>query len=266
VSDTALGKPIEGTQNLYAWGDSHILKLYDSSTSVSFVKNLGHIERTLYEAGLPVPQVGELIEIRGGLGQIYERIDGGSMAEALLGIAEAEPSTIAELARTFAEVHASIHAHNGIPELPAQRMLAAVIRGIDILPPDLKEATLQAFEKLPEGSRLCHGDFHPLNVILSPRGPVVIDWNNAHVGDPLEDVARTEVILSGLSAAQPSYRPIIDPFRQAYLAHYCQIASVDLGQLAPWQPIVAAVRLSDNVPEQAWLLERIRRGLAPRSS
>lgn len=264
MSAMSLGKPIDGTPNLYAWGEGQILKLYDSSAPADWVESLGRIERALYEAGLPVPKVGELVEIDGGLGQVYERIDGGSMAEALLGIAAAEPGTITELARTFAEVQATIHAHDGIPELPSQRFLAAVIRRIDVLPSDLKEATLKAFDKLPEGDRLCHGDFHPFNVLLSSRGPVVIDWNNAHVGDPMEDVARSEVILSGVSVAQPSYRPMIDPFRQAYLEHYCQLVSVDPQRLVPWQPIVAAVRLSDNVPEQEWLLERIRTGLVPR--
>jgi len=264
MSARPLGKPIAGTHNLYAWGEGQILKLYDSSAPAEWVESIGRIERALYEAGLPVPKVGELVEIDGGLGQVYERIEGGSMAEALLGIAGAEPGTIAELARTFAQVHASIHAHGRIPGLPSQQLLATVIRRIDVLPPDLKETTLKAFGKLPEGNRLCHGDFHPFNVLLSSRGPVVIDWNNAHVGDPMEDVARSEVILSGLSVAQPLYRPIIDPFRQAYLEHYCQLASVDPEQLVPWQPIVAAVRLSDNVPEQEWLLERIRTGLVRR--
>lgn len=260
-----LGKPIDGTQNLYAWGEGHILKLYDSSVPADWVQSLGQIERALYEAGLPVPKVGALVEINGGLGQVYERIDGGSMAEALLGMARADPDTIAQLARVFAEAQARIHAYGSIPGLPAQRqLLSTVIHRIDVLPPDLKEATLKAFDQVPEGDRLCHGDFHPYNVLLSPRGPVVIDWNNAHIGNPLEDVARSALILSGLSVAQPSYRAIIDPFYQAYLERYCQLASVDPQQLVAWQPIVAAVRLSDHVPEQEWLLEQIRTGLLPR--
>ena len=44
--------------------------------------------------------------------------------------------------------------------------------------------------RLPDGDRLLHFDLHPLNVILSPTGPVVIDWTNACVGGPGVDVAR----------------------------------------------------------------------------
>jgi aminoglycoside phosphotransferase (APT) family kinase protein len=45
-----------------------------------------------------------------------------------------------------------------------------------------------------EGGQLLHLDLHPGNVILSRRGPVVIDWTNARAGDPALDIAVTWVI------------------------------------------------------------------------
>ena len=45
-----------------------------------------------------------------------------------------------------------------------------------------------------EGDRLLHLDFHPDNVLLSPHGPVVIDWTNARPGKPALDDALTWVI------------------------------------------------------------------------
>jgi aminoglycoside phosphotransferase (APT) family kinase protein len=45
-----------------------------------------------------------------------------------------------------------------------------------------------------ENARLLHLDLHPDNVLLSPRGPVVIDWTNARAGAPALDVALTWVI------------------------------------------------------------------------
>ena len=46
------------------------------------------------------------------------------------------------------------------------------------------------------GDRLVHLDLHPLNVILSDKGPVVIDWPNAARGDGNTDVALTWVLIS----------------------------------------------------------------------
>ncbi|TMA37195.1 MAG: aminoglycoside phosphotransferase family protein, partial [Deltaproteobacteria bacterium] len=42
-------------------------------------------------------------------------------------------------------------------------------------------------ETLPDGDQLCHGDMHPGNIMLSRRGPMVIDWTNARRGHPAAD-------------------------------------------------------------------------------
>jgi len=41
-----------------------------------------------------------------------------------------------------------------------------------------------------------HLDLHPLNVMVGPKGPVVIDWTNACLGDPDVDVALAWVLMS----------------------------------------------------------------------
>jgi aminoglycoside phosphotransferase (APT) family kinase protein len=47
---------------------------------------------------------------------------------------------------------------------------------------------------LAGGDYLVHLDLHPLNVILSPNGPVVIDWSNAARGAGPADVALTWLV------------------------------------------------------------------------
>jgi aminoglycoside phosphotransferase (APT) family kinase protein len=46
------------------------------------------------------------------------------------------------------------------------------------------------------GERVLHLDLHPANVLLTARGPVLIDWANARDGPPDLDVALTAVILA----------------------------------------------------------------------
>jgi aminoglycoside phosphotransferase (APT) family kinase protein len=62
----------------------------------------------------------------------------------------------------------------------------------------------------PDGNRLVHLDLHPLNVLLSPDGPVVIDWTNARLDDPAFDVALSALVIA-LAAAQQS--DIAEPAR-----------------------------------------------------
>ena len=46
------------------------------------------------------------------------------------------------------------------------------------------------------GVGLLHLDLHPLNVMMSPRGPVVIDWARACRGDPAVDVALAWILMA----------------------------------------------------------------------
>jgi tRNA A-37 threonylcarbamoyl transferase component Bud32 len=67
-----------------------------------------------------------------------------------------------------------------------------------------------------------HRDFHPLNVLLSATGPVVIDWSNGGDGEPEEDVAFSQVILATSDADFPAWlewvaRAVRRRFVSAYL-------------------------------------------------
>lgn len=52
------------------------------------------------------------------------------------------------------------------------------------------------------GDRVLHRDLHPMNVMMTSDGPMVIDWSNASAGDPAFDVADTWVLFA--CAAPPA--------------------------------------------------------------
>jgi aminoglycoside phosphotransferase (APT) family kinase protein len=87
---------------------------------------------------------------------------------------------------------------------------------------------------------------HPDNVLLSPGGPVVIDWTNSRAGDPRFDVAMTWVICT--TSGGPGERL----FTRLFLRH--------AGRDAARQALAdaAAYRLADvNVTGEE--RERVRR-------
>ena len=51
-------------------------------------------------------------------------------------------------------------------------------------PPQIRVAPLP-------GDRLVHRDLHPMNVMMTAVGPIVMDWANASAGSPAFDVADT---------------------------------------------------------------------------
>jgi len=67
------------------------------------------------------------------------------------------------------------------------------------------------------GTRLLHLDLHPDNVILTPVGPMVIDWTNARDGAPALDVAMSALILAQVAVdethpAAPGARLLLTAF------------------------------------------------------
>jgi aminoglycoside phosphotransferase (APT) family kinase protein len=74
---------------------------------------------------------------------------------------------------------------------------------------------------LGEGTALLHLDLHPENVILTPRGPVVIDWPNAARGPGAADVAHTWVVLAcSLPPDDPLKRVVTLAGRRLFLAFF----------------------------------------------
>jgi tRNA A-37 threonylcarbamoyl transferase component Bud32 len=114
--------------------------------------------------GYPAPEVFSVSD--DGIDLVMARIEGPTMIEA----ASAQPWKLKGFGRELAELHQSLHL------LRAPEWLSAAPCG--------------------SGERLLHMDLHPLNVILSSKGPVVLDWTGAVRGDPLVDVAATWVLLA----------------------------------------------------------------------
>jgi aminoglycoside phosphotransferase (APT) family kinase protein len=76
----------------------------------------------------------------------------------------------------------------------------------------------------PVGERILHLDLHPNNVLMSPEGPVVIDWRNAGVGPPEYDVALSALILAHVAVAADDPRSeLIRPM----LGHFLEAVDVD---------------------------------------
>ena len=123
-----------------------------------------------------------------------------------------------------------------------------------------------ALELLPARTgtpRLCHGDLHPSNVIVSHVGPVLVDWFDASRGDRVADVARSSLTLLAHGASTPSHLPGSDlrtlgVLTQAYLSRLQDSLDISPDLLSRWQAINAAARLAEGMPSEP-LLEVWRR-------
>ena len=166
-----------------------------------------------------------------------------------------KPWLVLKLSRLLAELQSRFHERN-VPSLPPlDERLREKITSTEHLDADMKAAAVAAMLKLPGGGAVCHGDFHPGNVIMSDRGPMIIDWNTACTGNPLADVARTSLLLRiGEVPGFIARRRLIEALRgmahSFYLNRYLKLNG-DVGdELKAWSHPVAAARLGDDIPEE----------------
>jgi Ser/Thr protein kinase RdoA (MazF antagonist) len=244
------------TADIYAWEDGFVLKLFQSRFGAEETQLEAEIGHAVSGTGLPVPGVGDVVQVNGRNGVIYERVDGTTMLAAL----GRKPWRILYYARRLAALHAQMHAFPFNQNIPPQRgRLDRKIRHASALPVQLKSAVLAALEAMPDGDRLCHGDFHPDNILLASKAEVIIDWLDATRGNPLADVARTSIIALGAVAtpqfSNPFMKMLIRLFHTVYIGQYFRIRPGGELEYRRWLPIAAAARLSENIPElEEWLI------------
>jgi tRNA A-37 threonylcarbamoyl transferase component Bud32 len=143
------------------------------------------------EHGYPVP---EIHDVRAsGTEIVMERIEGPMMMDVML----KQPWLMRRYAHELADLHDRLH----------------VIPAPDWLP------------DLDGGDRLLHLDLHPMNVMITQSGPIVIDWPNAARGDALSDVGVTFVLLTcprvpGSGALNAAVRPMRVALAKAFASRY----------------------------------------------
>jgi aminoglycoside phosphotransferase (APT) family kinase protein len=179
------------------------------------------------------------------------RADGAPFAQALMATPPSQPH-LAALAALHRQIHDVVASQ--LPSLKAR--LRANIGRAPLLDANRRDGLLALLAALPDGDRLCHGDFHPFNVLGTPERATVIDWLDASSGDPAADVCRSYVLITHASEA----------LARTYVETYAKLTGLDLSEVWRWRAVIAGARLAEGVPdEEASLLAVVDAGLSGRA-
>jgi aminoglycoside phosphotransferase (APT) family kinase protein len=207
--------------DVYAIGTDRVLRRYRRQFDVQAEAAM---MRYLDEAGFPVPKVYDA----DGSDLVMERLDGRDMLTDLA----RRPWLARRHARLLAEMHNRLH------QVPAPAGFP---------------------EPLGAGDTVMHLDLHPGNVMLTSRGPVVIDWSNRAVGPAGADVAIAYLIMacSEVDDLPLMIRPIVSSVRSVVVRHFLRCVADD-----PVPHIVVAARLRMVDPnvrpsEVEWLARKV---------
>jgi tRNA A-37 threonylcarbamoyl transferase component Bud32 len=252
----------------FEWRDGRVLKLLRApGSSASLAFEIAALEAAR-SAGVSVPRAYEEVVIDGRTGLLLERLEGAD----LLTIIGQKPWLVFHSGRLTGEIHARINAARAPASLPAVRDV--VNRGLARLAlsePALAEWVGRIAAHLPEGDALCHGDFHPGQLMFAGDRYAAFDWSGAKRGDPLFDYARTRVLLS-LGEPPPGSpltltllakigrRVLISSYVRSYERHTAQ--RIDEVRVRHWEIVNLAVRVDEVPGERPRILRRLRKEFA----
>lgn len=121
--------------------------------------------------------------------EFIDRLDGQSVLEKLF-----HGEDVNFLVNQIADLHKKILEYNTCEVMSYKEFLQLCI-GEKI---NLNAGIYNEIAALSNGNCLCHGDYHPGNVLVDTNGKVlVIDFMNVCHGPWQYDVARTYVLISG---------------------------------------------------------------------
>ncbi len=149
---------------------------------------------------VPVPKVRAILDEQDGLGAGYvmEALEGETIARKILRddeFANARPVLAEQCGAAMAGIHkVSTDALDGLRPLPALEQLAMyreIYDAIDDPHPVFELAFVWLEDNAPKVDelKLVHGDFRNGNLMIGAEGlRGVLDWELAHLGDPMEDL------------------------------------------------------------------------------
>jgi aminoglycoside phosphotransferase (APT) family kinase protein len=194
--------------------------------------------RAAYEAGVKVPEpIAYLGEIEGREAFVMERIKGETIGRRI--VKSPPPGLDLQLAEELAKIHAI--PPERLPFLEQGDTIARFYAELDSVGephPAIELGLHWVKERLPQGREpvVVHGDWRIGNIAVDENGLVaVLDWEFAHLSDPIEDLAWPLVRAWRFGADDKHLGGIGEP--EPYLERYAELTGreVTREELLVWE-------------------------------
>lgn len=232
-----LGTPIAtgNTAKIYLYKDKAV-KVFNDDLPESVSVHEAYKQNYAYSCGLNVPEVLDVTKINGKQAIIMEYVKGKTIGDLLLANKKRAKYYLSISVKTQCEVH-----ENSAVSIEAMdKKLSRQIVSARQLDQNQKSRLLEILARMSYKSRLCHGDFHLDNLLMSNGKVTIIDWIDSTAGDIRADVYRTYLLYLQFSVG----------LADMYLQLYCEKSGLSESEIFKWAPIIAGARLSENVPSE----------------
>ncbi len=227
-------------KTIYRDGDRAV-KMFDESYRKADILNEALNLARVEETGLKVPKLLEVSVINGKWAIVTEYIEG----ETLASLIKKHPEKHEEYLNRFVDIQLDIQAHSC-------KMLNTLTEKMQH---KISESALDATARyelhtrlaaMPVHKKVCHGDFRPSNIIITPDDEAyILDWAHVTQGNASADAARTYLVFY-LHGDQKG--------AEEYLNLFCKKSDTARQYVQKWIPIVAASQSVKGNPEEKDIL------------
>lgn len=182
------------TAEIFEVDEKRVLKLFNEGYSKSTVQHEYDNHCMVSRVMENVPKLYEFIEENQRFGFIMEKVQGKSLATMMQ-----DDYTFDQAMEIFTNLHKNWLIQTMVDAVPYTEWMRNLFNE-NLLDGELSDK----IKRLPSGNILCHGDFHPYNIILtSEKGPVIIDFANICKAPKEYDAARTYFLLKEAVTEKP---------------------------------------------------------------
>lgn len=232
---------VRADKTVYRDGDKAI-KVFDESYSKADVFNEALNQARVEETGLKIPKLLDVEKIDGKWVLVTEYVPGKTLAQLM----EENPEKLEEYIDRMVELQLEMHSKKA-PLL--NKLKDKMTRKISATELDAttRYELHERLEGMPKHNKVCHGDFNPTNIIITPDDEAyIIDWAHATQGNAAADAARTYLLFrleGNVKAAE------------YYLKTFCKKSDTAMQYVQKWLPIVAASQsVKGKAEEREFLL------------
>ncbi|ERI95020.1 phosphotransferase enzyme family protein [Clostridiales bacterium oral taxon 876 str. F0540] len=191
---------VGNTANVYEYGEGKVLKLFHQGYPVEDVAEEFNNAMAIRDMKFEKPKAHEVISFGGKSGIIYDKVEGESLLDWVM-----KTGDVKKCAEYMAKLHREIVQNtinnvSNYKDFLRSHILRACFKDFN-----KQKDALQLLDKLPEGDSLCHGDFHPGNILISNGNTIVLDFMNICQGNLLYDVARTVFLVEYTPVPEGDY-------------------------------------------------------------
>ncbi|MDO5387806.1 MAG: phosphotransferase [Clostridia bacterium] len=231
-------------KKIYKSGN-YVVKEFDAEFSKSDILNEALNQARVEETGLRIPQLEEVTKKDGKWSIVIDYIEGKTLAE----IIKNDRENLGMYMEKFVDIQMEIHSKRSPLLNKLKDKMNRKISATNL------DATTRydlhtRLESMPKHNKVCHGDFNPSNIIITPAGDYyILDWSHATQGNASADAARTYLLFSLEGDTEAA---------EMYMNMFCQKSDTAKQYVQQWLPIVAASQsVKGNEEEREFLLRWI---------